>query len=246
MSQVSALLPAAVGCYLNASNSPGNAHAQTAATGTGSAVDPGAFPGIDEADLERVRRHVGLASTRAPGQCLVDVSAGAAGTEIVVVNDDMPLLVEAVLTVVEAHGLTVSRIDHPVMSVSRDDSGTLTEIGAGPDRSTESWIYVVAVSSRGDVDVDALRSALVDVIARVGDVDRDALDMRGRLSSCGADCAVAPTTTQSGIAAVDRYEYSRLLDWFAGNHFVPLGYCRVSIDRQTTQGRGLWLSLIHI
>ena len=157
-----------------------------------------------------------------------------------VVNDDMPLLVEAVLTVVEAHGLSVSRIDHPVMAVARDEAGTLSDIGAGPDRTTESWIYVVAMSTKGDVDTEALRTELADVIARVADIDRDAVDMRGRLSTCGADCAVAPTTAESGIAAVDRYEYSRLLDWFAGNHFVPLGYRRVGVDGAVSDGRGLW------
>ena len=241
MSQESALLPAAVSCYLNASNPPGDAHHPTTGSG-GGLTDATDLDAIDDADLNRVRRHVGLASTRSAGQCLVDVSSGPSGTEIVVVNDDMPLLVEAVLTVVEAHGLTVSRIDHPVMAVARDEAGTLSDIGAGPDRSTESWIYVVAMSAKGEVDTEALRTELVDVIARVADVDRDAVDMRGRLSTCGADCAVAPTTAQSGIAAVDRYEYSRLLDWFAGNHFVPLGYRRVGVDGAVSDGRGLWRS----
>ena len=63
----------------------------------------------------------------------VEVTSTASGNlEIVIVADDMPLLVEAVLaTVLESWALTVDGIDHLVMPVVRDDAGVLTEVGEG-------------------------------------------------------------------------------------------------------------------
>ncbi|MGV9859573.1 NAD-glutamate dehydrogenase [Gordonia sp. NPDC003425] len=196
---------------------------------------------VDPADLERISRHLEFAQTRADGQSLVDViDSDGGGTEIIVVNDDMPLLVEAVLTTLESHDLTVGRIDHPVLAVSRDDSGQLTAVGRGHDGPMESWIYVSALSGRTGVDASDLRDSLTRVIGRVGIVDADAVAMRGQLSTCAADCAAAPTTPESGIRATERYEYSRLLEWFAGNHFVPLGYTRVSGTGEVGDSLGVW------
>ena len=180
---------------------------------------------------EQVVRHLDVATRRDPGQALVDVAVDEGGAvEIVVVNDDMPMLVEAVLATVEAHDLSIDRMDHPVMPVQRDTDGRLEAIDDGPGAVWESWIFVGGLAGHPGVDPDVLRSDLLEVVFRVGDVDHDAARMRSRMTSCAADLSVAPVRESTGIRNTDRYEYAKLLEWFAGNHFHPLGYTRVGTD----------------
>ena len=194
-------------------------------------VDPGDVgSALDQADIARVERHLQIGARRADGEPVVEVAAThSGGVEVVVVNDDMPLLVEAVLTTVEAHDLSVTRIDHPILPVVRDDAGAIDDVTETPSHgrssTAESWIFVVALSRRPDVDVAALQADLDGVIARVGDVDRDVAAMRDHMTTLSAAC----TQTGAGIAGIsedESVEYSRLMTWFAGNHFLPLAYAR--------------------
>ncbi|MFW0784585.1 NAD-glutamate dehydrogenase [Gordonia sp. CPCC 206044] len=204
-------------------------------------------PGGPDPELAaRVRRHLELARRRDPDERLVDVAVtDSGGIEVVVVNDDMPLLVEAVLATVEAHDLTVTRIDHPVVGVIRDADGTLAEFADnGDSTAVESWIFVVALSRQPDVDITALHDDVLAVVGRVADVDDDADAMRRQIAELAAACAQAPSTPETGIDPVARTEYGELLEWFTGNHFLPLAYAYVR-DAGETGGRaddglGLW------
>ncbi|MDV7098884.1 NAD-glutamate dehydrogenase [Gordonia amicalis] len=177
---------------------------------------------------EQVVRHLDVATRRDPGEALVEVAVDAGGAvEIVVVNDDIPLLVEAVLATVEAHDLAIGKMDHPVMPVRRDADGGLEAIDDVPGARWESWIFVGGLAGHPDVDPQVLRSDLLEVVSRVVDVDHDATLMRSRMTSCAADLSTAPLLESTGITEPDRAEYSKLLEWFAGTHFHPLGYTRV-------------------
>ncbi|MDL9944660.1 NAD-glutamate dehydrogenase [Gordonia sp. ABSL11-1] len=231
MPNTTSLLPQAIASYFSSSSS------------LGGEVPPPDPAEVEPEDVARVRRHLEVARRRDPGERLVDVAATeSGGIDVVVVNDDMPLLVEAVLATVEAHDLTVTRIDHPVIPVIRSDDGTLSDFGDDTDStSVESWIYVVALSRQPDVDVAGLRADIVEVTGRVADVDRDVSVMRTRLTERAADCAHAPVGLESGLLAGDREEYARLLTWFAGNHFLPLAYARVTADGTVDGDRlGVW------
>ena len=196
----------------------------------------------DDQAADQVLAHLDVAALRQPGEAIVDVSGGDSGTiDIVVVNDDMPHLVEAVLATVEAHDLTVGRMDHPVMPVQRADA-RLVAIDDVTGAVWESWIFVSGLSGHPGIDVAQLRTDLVEVVGRVADVDRDAADMRNRLTRCATEISLAPVRESTGIRATDRYEYAKLLEWFAGNHFHPLGYTRIGTDGPsgTDDRRGLW------
>jgi glutamate dehydrogenase len=144
----------------------------------GSAL-PGEGDDMDKAALAEASQFVGRASLdrnpEIPSLLLEPMAAD--GTDrrmrLVIVNDDMPFLVDSTSQVVTAQGLAVHRILHPVVAVARDSKGHLTEAGSGPDR--ESVIYMEL--ERGDARarrrlVDALEAALRDV--------RDARRWRGR------------------------------------------------------------------
>jgi glutamate dehydrogenase len=126
---------------------------------------------------------------------------------LVIVNDDMPFLVDSTSQIVAAQGLAVHRILHPVVAVKRDAKGHLQEAGSGSDR--ESVIYMEL--ERGDARarrrlLDALEAALRDVRAAV----RDWRAMRAALL---ADAAMRV----EGEAA-------ELLRWFEGGSMTQLGH----------------------
>ncbi|MEY1675957.1 NAD-glutamate dehydrogenase [Gordonia sp. ABKF26] len=194
-----------------------------------------------ESAADQVIRHLDAARVRRRGQALVEVTAGEGGTvEILVVNDDMPMLVEAVLATVEAHDLTVDRMDHPVMPVRRDSEGTLVAVDAG-ETTSESWIVVSGLARHPGIDPEPLREDLREVVSRVIDVDADASDMRARMVACAGEMADAPLA-RTGVGDAERGEYAALLEWFAGNHFHPLGYARVGVDGSVADAErlGVW------
>lgn len=230
MSNSTSLLPQAIARYFNSSSSTG---------GDADLPDPSR---LDPDDLARVRRHLEVAHRRDPGARLVDVVATrSGGIEIIAVNDDMPHLVEAVLATVEAHDLSVTGMDHPVLPVIRADDGTLADFGDDEESTAvESWIFVTALSHQPDVDLAALRDDIAEVIGRVAEVEADVVEMRGRMTDLAAHCSGLPATGSTGISPAQSAEYGQLLHWFAGNHFVPLGYLHVAADGTVVGRLGLW------
>ncbi|MGW0037201.1 NAD-glutamate dehydrogenase [Gordonia sp. NPDC003376] len=202
------------------------------------AIDPET---LDTVAVQRIRHHLEIARVREPGQSIVDVTtASSGGTEIVVVNDDMPLLVEAVLATLEGHGLSAVRIDHPILSVTRDAGGVLTDVSGVRSGTLESWISVSALVTHGRIDDARLRDDLLDVIGRVSDVDEDAASMRAALGGCASACGAGLPDEVAGLTADERAEYARLLEWFAGNHFVPLGSARIDAAGHPDARRGIY------
>ncbi|WP_040495117.1 NAD-glutamate dehydrogenase [Ilumatobacter nonamiensis] len=134
------------------------------------------------------------------------------------VTDDIPFLVDTVRIVLERFELGIHLLVHPMLSVDRDATGTLTgvEASAGngdPGLSThaagdhageriEAWTQIEFDRCRSSVRrelEDAVRSAIADVQQIVADF----VPMRDRLA---------------GVADGDP-----LLDWLADPHFVFLG-----------------------
>ncbi|MDL9938536.1 NAD-glutamate dehydrogenase [Gordonia sp. ABSL1-1] len=186
----------------------------------------------DDVAADVVLSHLDAASPRHVGDALIKVVVSDTGlVDIMVVVDDMPLLVEAVLATVEAHGLTVEQMHHPLLPAHRDDDGHLRDIADTQAGIWESWILVEALSARSDVDADRLRSGLHEVVRRVGDVDHDASAMRAQLDICAADLARIPADASTGLTDADRAEYAELLNWLSVNHFHVLGYLRTPAAR---------------
>ncbi len=198
-----------------------------------------------ESAAGQVVRHLPTAGRRGPGEIIVDVTVGESDSvEIVVVNDDMPMMVEAVLATVEAHDLSVERMDHPVMPVRRDADGQIETVDDVDGAVWESWIFVGTHAGLHGVDPQRLRADLVDVVARVADVDRDTSRMKARMTTAATEMSVAPMRESTGIRNTDRYEYGKLLEWFAGNHFHLFAYTRVGSDgpADADERLGVWRS----
>ena len=178
----------------------------------GSAL-PGEGDDMDKAALADASQFAGRASlvraAEAPSLLLEPMAAD--GTDrrmrLVIVNDDMPFLVDSTSQVVAAQGLAVHRILHPVVAVKRDGNGHLLEAGEGPAR--ESLIYMEL--ERGDARarrrlLDAIEGALRDVRAAVR-------DWRAMRAAMLADAAMRVED-----------EAAELLRWFEGGAMTQLGH----------------------
>ena len=190
-----------------------------------------------------VTAHRALGARRARGSAAVHTynpAAGADGwggasTVVDVVTDDMPYLVDSVISVLSAAGITVHRVIHPILAVRRDDDGSLAEVvGESAPNSTvdgtvrESWMHLLVDrltdASRTEAMEDSLRHALAEVACVVADTSamtvqarRVATDVRNTAGAPGE-----PRPTSSNATGAD--EAADLLEWMAAGHVRFLGY----------------------
>ncbi len=156
-----------------------------------------------------------VASQRSPDQPAVAIETVSGKNarrfmRIALVNRDMPFLVDSVAAAIDAEGIAIDRIDHPVVGVERDADGTLARLAdAGtPGTARESIIYIETrrADARTRRVLEArLRETLADVTAAVG-------DWRALQAAMAADAAHC-----------DDQEAAELLRWFQGGMLTQLG-----------------------
>jgi glutamate dehydrogenase len=178
---------------------------------------PGETQGLGrEAERSAAEFLAQVAAKRRRGDIAIAVEstggeAGRRRMQIGIVNDDMPFLVDSIANVMAARQLTIHRLLHPVVCVSRNGSGVLEDIEplCGDNDRRESMMYVELdrADARGRRDLVAeLRRVLEDVRAAVRDWPQLQAKMR------------------EDAAAIRDPEGKALLDWFADGALTLLGY----------------------
>jgi glutamate dehydrogenase len=158
-----------------------------------------------------------------------------------IVTDDMPYLVDSVITELNRHEAEISQLVHPVLRVCRDVTGMLRGIlgvsgdDADPpeveaDELTESWIHVELGPPRDRVTADELAADLRHVLDDV----RVAVEDQERMASV-ADLLADDLGGEPGS---DEAEYGELLRWLADGNFLFLGYRQYDLV-PTEEGTGL-------
>src|SRR3954451_15615859 len=146
---------------------------------TGHAL-PGETQGLSrEAERDAAEFLAGLAARRKPGEVALSIEStgGEAGNRrmrIGIVNDDMPFLVDSVANAIASKQLTIYRLLHPVVCVSRDAGGDLQapEPLCHDKKRRESMMYLELdrADARGRQELAAdLRRVLGDVRLAVRD-----------------------------------------------------------------------------
>ncbi|MFN2319969.1 MAG: NAD-glutamate dehydrogenase [Dermatophilaceae bacterium] len=210
--------------------------------------------------------HRSLAASRPEGTIAVhvfnpdmDEHGWASGHTVVqLVTDDMPFIVDSVISQLAALDHSVFLMLHPQLVVRRDATGRLDEIldadtvSSGSHTETfgeqrESWLHIEIdrTSSQEERDhiADRLRAVLGDVRVSVEDWGK----MTRRCWDIAADLKEhAPT----GIDSDEVHLAVTFLEWMADNHFTFLGYREYALERRqdgvgdqvrTTLGTGLGL-----
>jgi glutamate dehydrogenase len=183
---------------------------------TGNAL-PGETQGLSgDAERDAAEFLAEIAATRKRGELAlaIESTGGEAGNRrmrIGMVNDDMPFLVDSVANALAQRQLTIHRLLHPVVCVSRDDKGFLKSIESycGDKSRRESMMYLELdrADARGRQELAAdLRRVLSDVRLAVRDWESLQRQMR------------------EDAASIDDPEGAALLNWFADGAMTLLGY----------------------
>ena len=174
---------------------------------------PGELQGFGKAERAAAAAFVAAtAEHRAPGTAAM-VLEPLPGTEprrlmrLAIVNDDMPFLVDSIAGTISAHDVSIDRIIHPVLHVTRDATGTLTKVD--DTGAAESMIYIelerADARDRRDL-VAALGKSLADVRAAV------------------ADWSAMQKAMAADITTLPEGEGAALLKWLLNRNFTLLGH----------------------
>ncbi|HEU4850976.1 MAG TPA: NAD-glutamate dehydrogenase domain-containing protein [Telluria sp.] len=141
-------------------------------------------------------------------------ATGAAATALLILNDDMPYLVDSIVMALRRQKVGASSVLNAVLPVRRDANGVVTAVcEAGAPLES---IIVCLLSEELSVDELSALVGKIQMVARdAAVVRRDALAMSDRLTS------VAAASAQQGA---EGQEVAAFLEWAKNEGFEPFGY----------------------
>ncbi len=190
---------------------------------------PGETEGFDRQQQRETAEFIAAAAAVRPARTTaidIESTGGEAGRRrmrLVAINEDMPFLVDSVASAVAARDLSIHRLLHPIVNVSRDKQGRIEKIGEG---EPESVIYIELdrADARGRQElVRHLKRVLADVRAAV-------TDWRPMLAEMASDAETLDDRDGESAA---------LLRWLADNNFTLLGHAHVGADGQLRNALGI-------
>ncbi|MBU6208155.1 MAG: NAD-glutamate dehydrogenase, partial [Alphaproteobacteria bacterium] len=194
---------------------------------------PGETQGLDRVALDNVCTFcAGAMTKRAEKSPEIRIELLRSDTErrmlrVAVVNDDMPFLVDSITGVLAAHGIEVDRLLHPVLHVSRDESGSLIKLADQPFGSksmAESLVYIEIER------VDAReRAALI----------RDLGQALAHVRAAVKDWSALRNVMENEMRKTPDEEAAHLLGWFLENKFTLLGACTYQRNGRIVQRHGV-------
>ena len=191
---------------------------------------------LDDKAVDRMARQVAslyaFLSSRPPGALAVRVQPPAAesgdpgGTSVDVSVEDSPFLVDTVTAELQAHGLEVRHVVHPVIGVERDEQGKVVQVTpARGARRRESLMHFEVDRTLDEESAAQLEAALRNVLGELQLVVRDFLPMVDRVERM-IDLASAAGARYS---AEEIHEAVEFLQWLTDDSFIYLGYREYAI-----------------
>ncbi|HEU5481471.1 MAG TPA: glutamate dehydrogenase, partial [Sphingomicrobium sp.] len=181
---------------------------------------PGETEGFDRKQQRDAAEFVAAAAAVRPARTTalrLESTGGEVGRRrmrLVIINEDMPFLVDSIAGAIAARDIAIHRLLHPIVRVSRDKDGRLERVGDG---EPESIVYIELdrTDARGRQELARLlRRVLTDVRAAV-------TDWKAMLAEMMADA--------DSLERRDS-ESSDLLRWLADDNFTLLGHAHVGKD----------------
>ncbi len=168
-----------------------------------------------------IRQRSGEVKVRAFNPSVSEHGYETAGTVVEVNVADAPFLLDSVSNEVQAHGLSVVLVVHPVIGVERDASGALTAVRhARHTISRESVEHYELDRRLFEADLPALEHAVGRVLGDVGVVVRDFHPMVARIDRLIDLARVAVGRYPDG----EIEEAVAFLQWLKQDNFVFMGY----------------------
>lgn len=141
-------------------------------------------------------------------------------TIVEICTDDSPFLVDSVTAAIARAELAVHLLMHPLVSVRRDDDGSILEIGAHGG-ALESWIHLEVDRIPSVAGQRALEERLTKVLADVHGAVNDWKYMRRACLDIVTDLRTDAPATVDPASVGPAVEF---LNWLAEDNFTFLGY----------------------
>ncbi|MES2149248.1 MAG: NAD-glutamate dehydrogenase domain-containing protein [Pseudomonadota bacterium] len=139
---------------------------------------------------------------------------GGLATALLVLNDDMPYLVDSIVMAMRKQRVAVSGVMNSVLAVRRDADGTATLVGEA-GAPLESFVLCLLSEDLPADELAALVAKLEMVARDAAVVRRDSVAMADRLTQVAAAAAANGTEGQ---------EVAAFLEWAKNEGFEPFGY----------------------
>ncbi len=179
------------------------------------------------------------AETRTPRKPIVQVVSHGADqpkdlavhSTLRIINDDMPFLVDSVISELTAQGVGISYVLHPIISVRRDEEGRLVAFEDESCEKRESWMTISMDRLTGNDTEAALIQGIDNVLS---DVRRSVTDWRPMLQRAEATALELARrsggiTEKSDLAAA---EAASFFTWLIADHFTFLGFRAYTYEEQ--------------
>jgi glutamate dehydrogenase len=139
---------------------------------------------------------------------------GGMATALLILNDDMPYLVDSIVMAMRKQRVAVGGVMNAVLAVRRDASGNAVAVGEAGS-PLESYVLCLLAEDLAADELSALVAKLQMVARDAAVVRRDAVAMADRLTSVAASSAAHGTEGQ---------EVAAFLEWAKNEGFEPFGY----------------------
>jgi glutamate dehydrogenase len=161
----------------------------------------------------------------------------AEGSVLEILNDDMPFLVDSVLGELQARGLEVRRLLHPIFKTRRNGAGRLEAVVGPGDRNwndghQESYIAIHLGALPEAVQRD-LAAAISTILGEVRAAVSDWVPMRAQVRAAIAEVERAPDR----VPESEKREAVALLRWLEAGSFTFLGVRSYRLDGTPETGR---------
>ena len=154
-----------------------------------------------------------------PTQSVHGYETGGSVVELVV--DDSPFLVDSVTAEIQDRGITVQRMLHPVIGVTRDAAGRLTEVShARSAQRRESVQHYELDRFLDNEEAADLQTALTAVLSDIRAVVRDFEPMTRAVDRM----VEAVEAGRARYPVKDVYEATAFLRWLLDGNFIFLGF----------------------
>jgi glutamate dehydrogenase len=190
--------------------------------------------------------HFNLARQRPPGTTKVRVynpqfeehGWQSTHTAVEVVTDDMPFLTDSVTMELNRRDFGVHVVIHPVVNVSRDQDGRLTEVLAPPPASgdgsiAESVIHAEVDRHTDPAELEQLREHVLRVIGEVRAAVEDWPEMRRQALAIADELDKDPPPVDPEEIA----EARAFLAWLERHNFTFLGYREYRLEDEEAELR---------
>lgn len=145
---------------------------------------------------------------------------GGMATALLILNEDMPYLVDSFVMALRKERQTAAGVMNAVLPVRRDAGGLATSVGdAGAP--LESIVLILMSDELEFSELDSLTARIRMVASDAATVHHDAVKMADRMT------AVAAAAAQAGTA--EGQEVAAFLEWAKNEGFEPFGYAYYAV-----------------